>query len=722
MIGNKLEPFKFWCQKVLPNVYDDSLSYYEYLCKLNEYLNEVIEQINTLTDNMEDYESDLSAQWTDYKATLNAEWLETKNYIDNYFNNLNVQTEINNKLDAMASSGELSALLSPIVGTQIGGVVAQQIDGSVAQQIDGSVGRQIDQSVASQIATPTATATTAWLTQHVDPVGSAVIVDDTLTISGAAADAKVSGDRIGNLELGLSNYGLKHNSLHLVDKTDDTIVNSSGVEQSATNFIVTDAIIIPDNTYSILALNYVTMGGTSYRLDSGILATYDSSMNWIRTVMPHGDTGVQEIVLQPTEKYVRVNTYVSNYETALCVFVDSAHVDINTVNANINKLNSEITLQMDIVKSDTIFNPYTTGLSYTINVNNGLRVDGSPQNDIGYLFYSKNTLNFYDWNNGSTQLLIVGDDGSNILLLQLWSVNPVQQGRLLKYNRNGVFVGEVTQFTEFENVTKTTKYKVVTNKNIVNIYDYTNSTLIKAIDMSTYGAFSVLGFGCNSYMGTNLYYLIDVDSDSQGLTRYKGKVGAAIGDSFTSDGVAYQKYPYWVMKYLGLSIYDDVGVAGSTVTTFASRVNGMRNNLDLVTILGGTNDYSLDTPIGVMSDRTTTTFYGALHSLFLALLVKYPNAEIVIATPTQRNWTYSEQYPFPSGAHNTPNGVGATMYDYRDAILEVAEYYGIKCIDLFKMSGITAENASSRTIDGLHPTPTEYEKIGWIMANEINNN
>lgn len=29
-------PFKFWCHKILPLVYDDSLSYYEFLCKVNE--------------------------------------------------------------------------------------------------------------------------------------------------------------------------------------------------------------------------------------------------------------------------------------------------------------------------------------------------------------------------------------------------------------------------------------------------------------------------------------------------------------------------------------------------------------------------------------------------------------------------------------------------------------------------------------------------------------
>ena len=28
------QPFKFWCQKALPLVYDDSLSYYEVLCKV----------------------------------------------------------------------------------------------------------------------------------------------------------------------------------------------------------------------------------------------------------------------------------------------------------------------------------------------------------------------------------------------------------------------------------------------------------------------------------------------------------------------------------------------------------------------------------------------------------------------------------------------------------------------------------------------------------------
>ena len=43
---NKISSLKFWCQKVLPLVYDDSLSYYEVLAKIGEKLNEVINNTN----------------------------------------------------------------------------------------------------------------------------------------------------------------------------------------------------------------------------------------------------------------------------------------------------------------------------------------------------------------------------------------------------------------------------------------------------------------------------------------------------------------------------------------------------------------------------------------------------------------------------------------------------------------------------------------------------
>ena len=45
---NYLHPLRYWCNKILPMVYDDSLSYYELLCKVVYKLNAVIDNINEL--------------------------------------------------------------------------------------------------------------------------------------------------------------------------------------------------------------------------------------------------------------------------------------------------------------------------------------------------------------------------------------------------------------------------------------------------------------------------------------------------------------------------------------------------------------------------------------------------------------------------------------------------------------------------------------------------
>ena len=45
-----IDKLKFWCYKILPLVYDDSLSYYEVICKTTQKLNEVIGNINNIPE------------------------------------------------------------------------------------------------------------------------------------------------------------------------------------------------------------------------------------------------------------------------------------------------------------------------------------------------------------------------------------------------------------------------------------------------------------------------------------------------------------------------------------------------------------------------------------------------------------------------------------------------------------------------------------------------
>lgn len=64
---NGLRHFHFWCQKVLPLVYDDSLSYYEVLCKVVRYINELIESDREIISGVDELRQELEVvqQWID---------------------------------------------------------------------------------------------------------------------------------------------------------------------------------------------------------------------------------------------------------------------------------------------------------------------------------------------------------------------------------------------------------------------------------------------------------------------------------------------------------------------------------------------------------------------------------------------------------------------------------------------------------------------------------
>lgn len=70
----KGRPFRVWCQKVLPTIYDDSLSYYELLNKVVYILNECIDKINELDENVDE----LNKAYQQLVAYLN----EYKNYVE----------------------------------------------------------------------------------------------------------------------------------------------------------------------------------------------------------------------------------------------------------------------------------------------------------------------------------------------------------------------------------------------------------------------------------------------------------------------------------------------------------------------------------------------------------------------------------------------------------------------------------------------------------------
>lgn len=77
-----LKHFRFWCQSVLPLVYDDSLSYYEVLCKVVDYINKLIDSDREIVEDIVGIRQDLEIvqKWIDDFDTSYAEKI-IENYI-----------------------------------------------------------------------------------------------------------------------------------------------------------------------------------------------------------------------------------------------------------------------------------------------------------------------------------------------------------------------------------------------------------------------------------------------------------------------------------------------------------------------------------------------------------------------------------------------------------------------------------------------------------------
>ena len=103
-LSNTSGLFTNYIFKSIPLAFDESMSYYETLCGLLSFLkNEVIPTVNN--------NSEAGKELQDL-------FIQLKNYVDNYFTNLDVQQEINNKLDEMVIDGTLPEIIASYLNTK----------------------------------------------------------------------------------------------------------------------------------------------------------------------------------------------------------------------------------------------------------------------------------------------------------------------------------------------------------------------------------------------------------------------------------------------------------------------------------------------------------------------------------------------------------------------------------------------------------------------------
>lgn len=182
------------------------------------------------------------------KDTVTA-YNQLQTWVNTWFANLDIQTEINAKIQEMYENGSLAAAIASseaivpamndYLNTEDGtaklySATSEKIEAmtdngtltnviketgqvpvavnAYLNSVDGT--KALSDSVAHEIEAMSANgelgavisktsdiqkATTDWMTANVTPVGSAVVVDKSLTVAGAAADANVTGTKISHI-------------------------------------------------------------------------------------------------------------------------------------------------------------------------------------------------------------------------------------------------------------------------------------------------------------------------------------------------------------------------------------------------------------------------------------------------------------------------------------------------------------------------------------------
>lgn len=123
-----LSPFKRFCMTIgeLPSSYLETMTYYEMLVWFTKYMQDtVIPTINNnasavdeLQNKYIEFTDNLLERQTNYEEEVMTLFNNLQDFVNNYFNNLDVQEEINNKLDDMVEQGTLQEIIADYLNSK----------------------------------------------------------------------------------------------------------------------------------------------------------------------------------------------------------------------------------------------------------------------------------------------------------------------------------------------------------------------------------------------------------------------------------------------------------------------------------------------------------------------------------------------------------------------------------------------------------------------------
>ena len=629
--------FLRYIAKTIPLAFDESMSYYECICALRDYINQFIDNLNNINDGL---------------SELQTFYLELQDYVNNYFDSLDVQEEINNKLDNMAADGSLYNIIrsytDPIVDEQ-----NNRID-NIETMVE-----------AATSGTPLTASSTAGM---IDTTKVYVNTTDGYWYYYNGSNW-VQGGVYQSVNLG--------NSTVHYQNLDDELKDSIESVEDPTSISTLNAGVC-DATGAIVSTS--SAGLKHYEISVSPFDTYKVHIRF-DSVFSND---------MPFIQYLNNSTLVSNILKTDVTITDNYVTLIVTIPYGVNK--------MRINTRYFAGKPYLN--DYILKVNNYEVTDISKrQLDSTLQSFFKNQYTEVTptlfcphayMNSGDTYAYASGDIYSlNVNPHEIYRVSMTQieaNPIILFLTNNATFTKTLNDneytFNSFVEYIQGETSRQVFNNYVFEIPDYCEKIYINKWN-NQYGDVFKLE-KCTSYKINES----DIISDTN-------KVGfeklIAIGDSITEVNFrALHNYLYWIGQDIPSLTIQNLGASGTGYynggalsNPFVNRIASI-NSYDLATdvilVMGSVNDVSsVPSHLGQLGDTTQDTIYGAMYNFFNSLFTEFNGVRVGCVSPI--NWKY--------GASSVNN-----LNKYLKALEETCKVFKVPYLDIHDITNLRPENDS----------------------------